>query len=214
MATRYKRRPHNPNLPVRRLPNSEYRSREYLEPIEVQGLIDAAGKGKQHPERDRALLLLMFRHGLRAQEAAGLRWDAVSLQDRKLHIQRLKNSISGAHPMQEDEVEALEALQAIREKYAKSFYVFPKRDGGRLGTPAIQRIVRRCGDVANLPIKVHPHMLRHSCGYWLANQGYDTRLIQGWLGHESIKCTVLYTQLGASRFSTIQWWKPEEARTL
>ena len=116
--------------------------------------------------------------------------------------------------MQEDEVEALEALQAIREKYAKSFYVFPKRDGGRLGTPAIQRIVRRCGDVANLPIKVHPHMLRHSCGYWLANQGYDTRLIQGWLGHESIKCTVLYTQLGASRFSTIQWWKPEEARTL
>ena len=53
-----------------------------------------------------------------------------------------------------------------------------------------------------LPFPVHTHMLRHGCGYALANAGHDTRAIQAWLGHANILHTVRYTELGPQRFAS------------
>lgn len=198
----YLPRPDNPSLPTRRRANSAYRSREYLHLDEVAAVIEAAELRGRHPERDKALLLLMFRHGLRVGEACELRWDAVGLLQRTISIARKKNGRSGVHPLQLDEVAA---LTLVRERYPGTPWVFPNERGGPLGRAAVARILDEAGALAQIPLPLHPHMLRHSCGYYLANQGLDTRLIQEWLGHRSIEHTVTYTQLNPKRFESIQW---------
>lgn len=104
--------------------------------------------------------------------------------------------------MQTDEVEV---LRKVRQRYPNAYFVFPNERGGALSTGAIARIVKECGELVELPMTIHPHMLRHSCGYYLANQGLDTRLIQDWLGHRNIQHTVRYTKLNPKRFEAIQW---------
>lgn len=189
--------------------NAAYRSREHLTPKEVGLLLDVAQRRGRHPERDYALILLMYRHGLRAGEAATMRWDAVMLDERAIAINRLKGSIGGVHRLQDDEVEA---LQELRQAYPGSLYLFPtERSAGRSGrsphisVDGIDRMLKRCGELAELPLKVHPHMLRHSCGYYLAEQGIPTRDIQEYLGHRNIANTVRYTAANPARFDRIQW---------
>lgn len=187
---------------LRREKNWVYRSREYLTPAEVHRLIDAAGTRGRHPLRDRTLLLLMFRHGLRAGEACLLKWDAIMFDTRTLSITRLKKGLSGVHRLQADEVQALTDL---RQRYPEGFQVFVNERGDRLTTGAIAKIMERAGELAELPLPVHPHMLRHSCGYYLAEQGLPTRDIQEYLGHKNIQHTVRYTAANPARFDRIQW---------
>jgi type 1 fimbriae regulatory protein FimB/type 1 fimbriae regulatory protein FimE len=182
--------------------NRDYRSREHLTPQEVHRLIEAAGERGRHRLRDRALLLLMFRHGLRAGEACLLKWDAVMVDERSISITRLKGSESGVHRLQPDE---LEVLQRLREQYPGNYYLFVGERGEKLTTGAIAKIIQRAGELANLPLPVHPHMLRHSCGYYLAEQGLPTRDIQEYLGHKNIQHTVRYTAANPARFDRIQW---------
>lgn len=182
--------------------NKEYRSREYLTHDEVKRLIQSAGLRGRHTIRDQALVLLMFRHGLRATEAATLKWDAIMFDSKSLYIQRVKNSISGSHPLQSDE---LELLKELKEKNSSSLYVFHNERGQHLSEGAIAKIISRCGELAELGVKVHPHMLRHACGYYLADQGLPTRDIQEYLGHSNIQNTVRYTAGNAARFNKIQW---------
>ena len=190
------------NLSPGRPKNKDVRSRTYLTLAEVNDLLAAIQSRGRHTERDYALALLMFRHGLRVSEAIALRWDAVSFDDRKLSVNRVKNSLSGVHPLQPDEVEA---LQALRAKGYDARLLFVGERGGQLKRHAVGKMLERAGELAELPLKIHPHMLRHSCGYHLANQGIDTRLIQEWLGHKDIKNTVEYTRLNTERFNAIQW---------
>lgn len=188
-------------MPVRQ-PNLTYRSREHLTPSEVRRLIDAAELRGRHPIRDRTLLLLMFRHGLRAGEACLLKWDAVMLKEKAIAITRLKGSTSGVHRLQSDEIEA---LQDLRERYPGGYYLFVNERGESLTTGAIDKIIKRAGELAELPLPVHPHMLRHSCGYYLAEQGLPTRDIQEYLGHKNIQHTVRYTAANPARFDRINW---------
>jgi integrase len=192
----------SPSNPLSRQPNLTYRSREYLTPREVQRLIEAAGQRGRHPLRDRTLLLLMFRHGLRAGEACLLKWDAVMLEERCIAISRLKGSNSGVHRLQPDE---LEALVRLRDRYSGSYALFVNERGARLTTGAISKMMKRSGELADLPLPVHPHMLRHSCGYYLAEQGLPTRDIQEYLGHKNIQHTVRYTAANPARFDRIIW---------
>jgi type 1 fimbriae regulatory protein FimB/type 1 fimbriae regulatory protein FimE len=67
-------------------------------------------------------------------------------------------------------------------------------------TENVRTIVARAGRLAGLTFPVHPHMLRHACGYKLANDGHDTRAIQHYLGHRNIMHTVRYTELASDRF--------------
>lgn len=184
-----------------RRPNRFYRSREHLTPKEVHQLIDAAGESGRHRLRDRTLLLMMFRHGLRVGEACLLKWDAVMFDEAAIAITRLKGSNSGVHRLQPDEVDALNTLRHVYPGY----WLFMNERGKPLTPDSIAKIIARAGITANLPLPVHPHMMRHSCGYFLAEQGLPTRDIQEYLGHRNIQHTVRYTAANPARFDRIVW---------
>jgi len=187
--------------PPRRLPNSTRRSREHLSPAEVERLIAAAGRAGRHRYRDATLLLIAYRHGLRVGELVALRWEQVDWPQALLHVTRLKRGVPSTHPLRGTELRALRRL--LRD--ASTPYVFTTERQGPLTTSAVRKITARAGEVAKLGFSVHPHMLRHATGYYLANRGEDTRSIQAYLGHRNISHTVRYTELAPGRFRT--FWR-------
>jgi integrase len=186
--------------PTRR-PNAELRTREHLTPGEVAALIEAA-KANRHGHRDATMILLAFRHGLRVAELCDLRWEQVDFNAAVLHVRRVKNGTPSTHPLRGDELRALRRLQ--RESPASPF-VFVSERGSPFTTAGFARMIERAAAGAGLKLKAHPHMLRHACGYALANKGHDTRAIQGWLGHRSITSTAVYTALAPNRFK--DFWR-------
>jgi len=190
-----------PNIVNRKVPlrlkNADYRSREYLTEQEVEQLISAAGRVGRHGHRDSTLIMLSYRHGLRVTELVSLRWDQVDLKQGLMHINRLKHGNASVHPVRGPELRALRRLQ---RDYPTLPYVFSSERKAPLTDDAIRKIVGRAGKEARLPFSVHPHMLRHACGYKLAQAGQDTRAIQHYLGHKNIQHTVRYTQLSPDRF--------------
>jgi type 1 fimbriae regulatory protein FimB/type 1 fimbriae regulatory protein FimE len=183
----------------RRKPNAEYRSREHLTEQEVERLIEAV-KDNRQGHRDATMVLIAFRHGLRAAELIDLRWDQVDLDNALLHVRRLKNGSPASHPLTGRELRALRRLQ--REQ-PKSPFVFISERGAPFSKRGFQATVERAGDAAGFDMKIHPHMLRHACGFKLANEGVDTRTIQAYLGHKSIQHTVRYTELAPTRFKSL-----------
>ncbi|MEK6687431.1 MAG: tyrosine-type recombinase/integrase [Gemmatimonadota bacterium] len=182
--------------PPRRVPNSARRPREHLTPAEVERLIAAAGKVGRHRHRDAALMLLCYRHGFRVGELVALRWEQADLTQGLLHVTRSKNGVPSTHPLRGPELRALRRL--LRD--SSSPYVFTTERKGPLTTSTVRKITTRAGEMAKLGFPVHPHMLRHAAGYYLANRGEDTRSIQAYLGHRNISHTVRYTELSPNRF--------------
>jgi type 1 fimbriae regulatory protein FimB len=174
--------------------------RRYLRPDEAHRLIEAAGRRGRHPFRDRVLLRMVYRHGLRASEACGLRWSQLDLEAGTLHVARCKGSKDSTHTMDREE---LRDLRRLRQSVA-GLYVFETERGGPLSFDALQRLVREAGALAKLHVEAHPHMLRHAAGYMLANQGVDTRLIQDFLGHKDIRHTAHYTAISPKRLATVR----------
>jgi type 1 fimbriae regulatory protein FimB/type 1 fimbriae regulatory protein FimE len=117
--------PENRAVGPTRLPNSEYRSREHLTPSEVEQLIEAA-KTNRHGHRDATMLLVAFRHGLRASELCGLEWSQVDFDSATLHVRRVKNGKPATHPIRGDEMRALRKLQS---EAPKSPFVFVSERG-------------------------------------------------------------------------------------
>jgi integrase len=194
--------PSNENRPVPiRPPNATLRTREYLTPQEVERLIKAA-KGGRWGHRDATLVLIAFRHGLRASEIASLEWSQVELgRSSCLHVRRVQNGKPSVHPLQGDEIRA---LRELRRQFPDSGFVFVS-ERGPFVPDAVNLLVKRIGKRAGFDFPVHVHMLRHGCGYALANAGHDTRAIQDWLGHRSIQHTVRYTELAPTRFKN--FWR-------
>lgn len=182
--------------------NIDVRCREYLLEDEVEALIKAT-KSNRHPLRDSTIILLAYRHGLRVGEIVRLRWGQIDYRDRLIHMQRLKHGVNTVHPLYEREIRALKQLQAENSNLGKFPFLFASERGGQLKSRGIQFMIQRAGEKADLPFPVHPHMLRHGCGYYLANKGCDTRLIQDYLGHREIKHTVIYTVLAPGRFNDL-----------
>jgi integrase len=175
--------------------NAELRSREYLTPPEVDRLQKSARHGR-YGHRDATLIMVAFRHGLRAQEIADLEWSQVEFgRSACLHVRRVKNGKPSVHPLRGDEVRA---LRELRRQFPDSSFVFASERGGPFTTDAVNRLIKRIGERAGFDFPVH--VLRHACGYALANAGHDTRAIQDWLGHRSIQHTVRYTELTPTRF--------------
>src|SRR6516225_6349559 len=160
-------------LPVRK-PNAAYRSREHLSEREVERLVEAA-KDNRWGHRDSTMVLLAFRHGLRASELVDLRWEQVDLENAILHVRRVKQGTPATHPLTGRELRALRRLQ--REQVSKSPFAFVNERGTPFSTRGFQAMVERAAKAAGFDMKIHPHMLRHSCGYKLANDGVDTRTI-------------------------------------
>jgi integrase len=184
-----------------RLANSAYRSREYLTPSEMDAIMEAARK-MRHGHRDSTMLLIAYRHGFRASEVCDLRWSQIDFDQARLAVRRVKRGTPSTHPIQGDE---LRALRRLRRENPHADFVFLSERGGPFSTAGFARLVERAGKEAGLPFKAHPHMLRHACGYKLANDGHDTRALQGWLGHRNIQHTVIYSELAANRFDG--FWK-------
>lgn len=177
--------------------------RKYLTAHEVERLIEAT-KGRRNAARDRCLLLLMFRHGLRVSEACGLDLSQVNVESRVLHVSRLKKGLSTTHPLRPEEIKAIKAWLAIRAKMKPEtnvFFVSERR--GPLSRKTAWFTIRNYGELAGLVLPAHPHQLRHACGFALADQGADTRLIQDYLGHRDIRHTVIYTASNPARFERL-----------
>ena len=189
-------RPINEKRTVGRKANAQYRTREHLTEREVERLIEAA-KNNRYGHRDATMVLIAFRHGLRAAELVDLRWEQVDLKGGVLHVRRVKQGSPATHPLTGRE---LRALRRLEREAAGSPFVFVSERGTPFSTRGFQAMVERAGKAADFDMKIHPHMLRHACGYALANDGVDTRTIQGYLGHKSIQHTVRYTELAPTRF--------------
>lgn len=173
-------------------------SRDHLTEHEVQLLIEAVkNKGGWYSKRNSLLILILYRHGLRRSEAARLRWSDVDLEEGTIYIRRIKGSRSGRHPLQGDE---MRALKKLKRDYSPSPFVFTGNRHTPMSERTISHIVHQAGLLAGFDFTVHAHLLRHACGYYLANKGIDTRTIQDYLGHANIQNTVRYTQLSAARF--------------
>jgi site-specific recombinase XerD len=190
--------PSNENRTVtpRRRPNAELRTREHLTEREVERLLEAA-KQNRHGHRDSTMVLMAYRHGLRASELCDLRWDQLDFTRAVLHVRRVKQGTPATHPLTGLEMRALRKLQRESET---SPFVFVSERGAPFSTAGFARLLERAADTAGLEIKAHPHMLRHACGFKLANDGVDTRALQAYLGHKSIQHTVRYTELAPTRF--------------
>ena len=133
----------------------------------------------------------------RRQVLCDLQWSQIELATGRLHVRRAKNGSPSVHPMQGDEIRALRRLQ--REQ-GRSSHVFMTERDGPMTPKAFHALFGRIGARAKMPFPIHPHMLRHGCGYALANAGHDTRALQAWLGHKNIQHTVRYTELSPDRF--------------
>ena len=192
----------NRTVTPKRVPNGHLRTREYLTEAEVERLMAAARKNRWG-HRDATMILVAYRHGFRPAELVDLRWDQIEFGSGALHVRRVKRGTPSTHPILGDELRALRRLQ--REQEPKSPFVFTSERGSPFTTAGFARMVERTGAEAKLGLKVHPHMLRHACGYALANRGHDTRALQAYLGHRNIQHTVRYTELSSTRFK--DFWR-------
>ena len=182
------------------------RRREYLTAEEIAKLLTAS-KTSRNPERDYCMLLLMFRHGLRVSELCTLKLSDINLETRELHVNRLKGCDSGPHPLYNGETAAVRAWLAKRAEMnppesCDTLFISERRKP--LSRVTVWLMLTKTARAAGLEhLEIHPHMLRHSCGYALVNKGTDIRVIQGYLGHRSISSTVRYTKLDSKRFSKL-----------
>ena len=177
------------------------RTREYLTETEVEKLIKAAGTNRWG-HRDATMILVAYRHGLRASELVDLRWDQIDF-DRARCSPPGQEGTPATHPIRGDELRALRRLQ--REQDPRSPFVFTTERGSPFTTSGFAKLVERAGEAAGLGFPAHPHMLRHACGFALANKGHDTRALQAYLGHRNIQHTVRYTELSPDRFK--DFWR-------
>lgn len=183
-----------------RLKNAEVRTREYLTRDEVEQLIKAAGDNR-NGHRDKTLILVASRHGLRVREAIDLRWDQVDFNRAELAVRRVKEGSPATHPIPGRELRWLRELH--RKQKPKSAFVFTSERGAPFSSRGIHKMISLAGVKAGLPFTIHPHMLRHACGFKFANDGVDTRTIQKYLGHRNIQHTVRYTELSAKQFKNL-----------
>src|SRR6516165_5431113 len=192
-STSKKRTPSIVNLTVKR---------RYLTEREVERLMDCARKYSRYGHRDATIILVAYRHGLRASEVCDLQWQQIELSEGRLHVHRVKNGIASVHPIRGDE---MRALRKVRRDYPTDAHVFVSERGGPISPIGFHRLVQRLGEAAKMPFPIHPHMLRHACGFKLANDGHDTRALQHYLGHKNIQHTVRYTDMAPDRFK--DFWR-------
>ncbi len=190
--------------------------RKHLTLLEVDRLLAATKDNPRTGLRDRCLILLMFRHGLRVTEACAMRMDQVDLESKILQVQRLKGGLSTTQPLRTEEIRLLKGWMAERDRWLRQWRksggpgaaldrhaLFLSARGTALSRKTFWALLRRYGELAGLALPPHPHMLRHACGFALADQGADTRLIQDYLGHRNIQHTVRYTATNPVRFEKL-----------
>lgn len=186
------------NIPPKRKPNRELRTREYLSVYEINALREAAKGIGRHGLRDETIILLLFRHAFRVSEIIALRWEQIDFKQGLLHVRRVKKGVPSTHPLRGIE---LRILRKLKRESSELPYVFVSERKAPLTARTVHHIISRAGEEAGLGFSIHPHMLRHSTGFYLANKGKDTRAIQSYMGHANINNTVKYMELSPTRFN-------------
>lgn len=178
--------------------------RKYLSTAEVDAVLRATGSTR-HSTRNYCLIYMAFLHGLRASELLQLKISDLDLRGKTLNVRRLKNGFSTVHPLITEEIAAIKAWLLVRRQadHEESDWLFSTRKGTPLSRQQFYNIISALGQAAGCSFIPHPHMLRHACGFALADRGIDTRLIQDYLGHRNIRHTVRYTASNAARFRGI-----------
>jgi type 1 fimbriae regulatory protein FimB/type 1 fimbriae regulatory protein FimE len=198
-----KNKPAERAAPPRKPKDNTVRGRKHLTEEEVERLIRAARGLGRYGHRDATMILVAFRHGYRVRELVRVRRDQVDLGRQTILVERSKGSRSNVQDLSEREVTALKKIL----KSHSGPYVFPneRRDAKRLSERAFFKILARAGEAAELGIAVHPHMLRHACGFHIINSGKSTRVAQDRLGHKNIRHTEEYTRLAPDK--AIKIWE-------
>jgi type 1 fimbriae regulatory protein FimB len=174
------------------------RTRDYLTEDEFLILLQGT-RDSRYRWRNTAMLMLTFYHGLRVSELCHLKRQDVDLKHGRIWIERLKGSLSTEQPLRADELRAVKRYLTQRGD-SQVPWLFLTERGDQFTRFSINYLVGITGERARLAFHVHPHMLRHGCGYALANRGSDLRVIQDYLGHRDPKHTTRYTRTAAHRF--------------
>lgn len=176
--------------------------RKYLTKEEVYSLLNSA-LSSRHGIRNYCLIYMAFRHGFRISELLNVQLTDIDIKSNQIYIRRSKNGFSTIHPFDTHEKEIIEKWTECRKTYPgaeRTNRLFISEQGVSLSRKQAWLIIKNCGEISDINIQSHPHMLRHACGYALANEGADTRLIQDYLGHRNIRHTVHYTKGNSDRF--------------
>lgn len=175
------------------------RERRHLTPDEVSQLIEQADRGR-YPARDRLMIEMMFRHGLRVSELVNLRWSDIDWTRGRILVRRMKAGRDTTHPLNQSEKYALKSLKPPHERQGA---IFTSERGQQMSRGNVNRIVAEIANETDIPIRVTPHRLRHACGFALASKGVDAFKIQQFMGHKSIMSTALYVDLAGRELTDI-----------
>ena len=172
------------------------RAKDFLNEAELEKLFEAAKKSR-YGVRDQLIFLMMYRHGLRVSEALSIKIADIDIKSSRLWVKRSKNGLSVEQPIAGDELRLLKRYLSLRKGALPWLFLSERKQP--MTRQNINYILQSAADKAGIGL-VNPHMLRHSCGFYLANKGYDLRLIQDYLGHRDPKHTVRYTRVSGHRF--------------
>lgn len=193
----------NRTVPPRFTETINRREREWLTPDEVGQLLNVAGKhgrNKESRHRNKTMILVSYRHGLRPIEACHLKWSQFDFESGSVYVKRVKGSRSGSHPIGGEELRALRQLQRDQKK-SPSPYLFMSERRAPMTPVGFYKMLVRFAKHTKIPIPIRPYMLRHACGNKLNNDGWSTRLVQDYLGHVNIQNTVRYTVNDTRRYN-------------
>jgi integrase len=166
--------------------------REWLTEAEVETIIKACDS-----ERDRLMVLMCYRHGLRVSELIGLTWRQVDFEAGRLQVRRLKGSEDSVHTLSGREVRGLRSPR--RRQPVGTRWCFITSRGGPMTRNGFFKLLSRASTRAGID-DVHPHLLRHGCGFKLVNDGMDTLSLAAYLGHANVQNTKRYARMDAARF--------------
>lgn len=163
---------------------------------EVEALRKAARKTR-NPARNELIILMLYRHGLRVSELCHIKLEQLNLDQATVFVKRSKNGIDGMHPIAGDELRLLRRY--LRERESELPWLFVSERGSPLARSTVNKLMEQCSQSAALP-RINPHMLRHGCGFYMINNGYDIRAVQIYLGHVSISNTAIYARFNEKQF--------------